>query len=260
MDLKKFYFQNIKESDYHYRFYDTLKQVNGDNNIFDEYGEVDDYEFEVFDTEEGISKFKELCEPYEDLSSNERKCWFYLVTFFLYKTGYVIKEFPGLLARPPINPNDFTYRDIRNRIIAQGGDDNGTVRYATRRTFAAALTFELKSKHIAIDTSLEQKFIQISNRQASFNSMSTDEKLAEIANMIENMLKMDGHFITPDYYSICFDYISNESVASYRKKMQCFRHASVEAITERNLYTEKQKNFFVDFGLTIIKVIYALIN
>ena len=56
--------------------------------------------------------------------------------------GYEIKEFPRILARPPVDPTDFTYRDIRNRIIALGGDDNGTVRYATRRTFVADLTFE----------------------------------------------------------------------------------------------------------------------
>ena len=37
-------------------------------------------------------------------------------------------------------------------------------------------------------------------------------------NLIENMLKRDGNLITPDYYSICFDYISNETVTSYRKK------------------------------------------
>lgn len=42
--------------------------------------------------------------------------------------------------------------------------------------------------------------------------------------------------------------------------MQCFRHATNEAILERNSYSEKQKSFFVDFGLTIIKVIYNLIN
>lgn len=246
MDIKEFYFQNIQESEYHHRFYDAIK--------------VDDYPFELFDQEEAITKFKELCEPNENFHSNDMKCWFYLVTYYLYKMGYEIKEFPRLLARPPVDPNDFTYGDIRNRIIAQGGDFNGTVRYATRRTFVAGLNFELKSNHICIDTSIEQKFIEISNRQASFNTMSTDEKLAEIANLIENILKHNGRFITPDYSSICFGYISNETVTSYRKKMHCFRHATTEAITERNSYSEEQKNFFVDFGLTIIKVIHVLLK
>lgn len=258
MDIKEFYFQNIQESEYHHRFYDSIKNVNRRYNIFDGYEEVDDYAFEVFDVEEAISKFRELCQPEVSFASDEKKCWFYLVTYYLDRMGYEIKEFPRVLARPPVDPSDFTYGDIRNKIITQGGDDNGNVRYATRRNFVASLTFELKPKHIGIDNSIDQKFIEISNRKASFNNMSTDEKLSEIANLIENMLKKNGNYITPNYSSICFDYISNETVTSYRNKMQCFRHATSEAIKERKSYSEEQKNFFVDFGLTIIKVIHTL--
>lgn len=195
-----------------------------------------------------------------NFGNSENKCWFYLITYYLYKMGYEIKEFPRVLARSPVDPSDFTYGDIRNRIISKSEDVNGTVRYAIRRAFVSGLTFGLKSNHIGIDNSIDQKFIEISNRQASFNNMSTDEKLSEIANLIENMLKKNGHFIKLDYSSICFDYILNENVTSYRKKMQCFRHASSEAIAERSSYSEEQKNFFVDFGLTIIKVIHKLIN
>lgn len=46
MDLKKYYLQNIKETDYHYKFYDYIDGINGD--------------FDVFDEEEGIDKFREL--------------------------------------------------------------------------------------------------------------------------------------------------------------------------------------------------------
>lgn len=260
MDIKEFYFQNIQELEYHYCFYDSIKNVNRVYNIFGGYTEIDDYTFEVFDVEEAITKFRELCQPEMNFGNSENKCWFYLITYYLYKMGYEIKEFPRVLARPPVDPIDFTYGDIRNRIISKGEDVNGTVRYATRRAFVSGLTFELKSNHIGIDNSIDQKFIEISNRQASFNNMSTDEKLSEIANLIENMLKKNGHFIKPDYSSICFDYISDETVTSYRKKMQCFRHASSEAIAERSSYSEEQKNFFIDFGLTIIKVIHKLIN
>lgn len=260
MDLKEFYFENIQESEYHYRFHDSIKNVNRIHNIFSGYKEVDDYEFEVYDTEEAIKKFKELCQPDVDFYHSEKKCWFYLITYYLYKIGYEIKEFPRVLARPPVDPSDFTYGEIRDRIIAQGDDDNGTVRYAVRRKFIASFTFELKSSHIYIDNLINQKFVEISNRQASFNNMSTDEKLAEIANLIENLLKKNGKFITLDYPRICFDYISNDIVTSYRKKMHCFRHATDEAIAERNSYSEEQKNFFVDYGLTIVKVIYSLLK
>ena len=174
--------------------------------------------------------------------------------------GYEIKEFPRILARPPVDPTDFTYRDIRNRIIALGGDDNGTVRYATRRTFVADLTFEQKSCNIEVNDSINQKFIEISTRQASFNSMHIDEKIAEIANLIENLLKQDGKFITPEYENVCCGFIDDMIVRSYRKKMQCFRHCTDEAIAERKTYSEEQKIFLVDYGLTIVKAIYKLVK
>ena len=109
--------------------------------MFDGPQEVNDYEFEVFDVEEAITKFKELCQPEISFYDNEKK-WFYLVTYYLYKMGFEIREFPRLLARPPVEPSEFTYGQIGNKIIAEGNDDGGTVRYATRRVYIANLTFE----------------------------------------------------------------------------------------------------------------------
>lgn len=259
MDLKKFYLNNVKESEYHYRFLDSIKKVNYTYNIFTGEEETQDYQFDVYDAEEAIIKFKELCQPEVDFF-NDNKCWFYLITYYLDTLGYEIKEFPRILARPPIEPSDFTYGDIRNRIIALGDDDNGTVRYATRRKFVANLTFELKTCNIEVNDSINQKFIEISTRQASFNSMQLDEKIAEIANLIENMLKQDGKFIAPKYEEVCCGFIDDSVVRNYRKKMQCFRHCTEEAIIERRAYSEEQKNFLVDYGLTIVKAIYELMK
>lgn len=80
IDLKEFYLQNIQESEYYYRFFDPVKKVNCTYNVF--YGEIEnqDYQFEIYDVKEAITKFKELCQP--DVSfSNENRCWFYLVTY-----------------------------------------------------------------------------------------------------------------------------------------------------------------------------------
>ena len=260
MDLRQFYFDNIKSDEYHYRFRDSITDVNKTYNIFTGLEEINDYTFEIYDIEEAILKFKELCQPEVCFSNNDNSCWFYLITYYLHKMGYEIKEFPKALSRPPIDPSEFTYNEIRNRIISQGGDDNGIVRYATRRAFVASLIFELKSPHIEITDSINQKFIEISTRQSSFANMSTDEKLAEIANLIENMLKKDGKFITVDYSSICFDYITEDTVKNYRRRLQCFRHSSDEAIAERASFSNNQKSFLTDFGLAIIKAIHNVLN
>ncbi|MBR1762098.1 MAG: hypothetical protein IJ731_01865 [Eubacterium sp.] len=258
MDIKDFYLKNIQETEYHYRFYETIKNINMRYNIFDGYKEVEDYAFEVFDDDEAITKFKGLCQPEENFSTNEKKCWFYLVSYYLYKKGYEITEFPRALARPPVDPTDFTYGEIRNKLISQGKDNDGTVTYKVRREFVSNFNFIQKENYLDIDDSIDKKFSEISNRQASFNNMSTDEKLSEISNLIEKMLKKNGKFINLDYKTICFDYISNDNVTKYRKRMHCFRHATDEALAERKSYSEEQKSFFIDYGLTIIKAIHNL--
>lgn len=261
LDLRKFYFDNIKEEEYHYRFFYDVENYIIKYNVFGGYEEIEtEHDFQVYDAEEAITKFRELCQPDVNFSDGNNRCWFYSIIYYLYKMGYEIKEFPRVLARPPKEPDEFTYKEIRNTIIAQGNDDNGTVRYATRRQLVNGLTFVQKSNHIDIGDALKQKFMEISNRDATFEDMSIDEKLAEIANLIENMLKRNGKFISLDYSSICFEYISEKMIINYRKKMHCFRHAEEKAIEERNKYTAEQKNFFVDYGLTIVKVINTLVE
>ena len=105
MDLKEFYFQNIKESEYHHRFLNSVKKVNYTYNLFTGEEETQDYQFEIYDVEEAITKFKELCQPDVNFSP-ENKCWFYLITYYLNTLGYEIKEFPRILARPPAEPAD----------------------------------------------------------------------------------------------------------------------------------------------------------
>ena len=74
MDLREFYFQNIQESEYHHKFYDLIKHVNSEG--------VNDYQFEVYDVEEAITKFRELCQP-EMIFTISDKCWFYLISHFI---------------------------------------------------------------------------------------------------------------------------------------------------------------------------------
>ena len=44
MDLKEYYLQNVKETDYHYRFRKTIQNSNVTYNIFTEYEETNDYQ------------------------------------------------------------------------------------------------------------------------------------------------------------------------------------------------------------------------
>lgn len=100
MDLKEFYFQNIKESEYHHRFLNSVKKVNYTYNLFTGEEETQDYQFEIYDVEEAITKFKELCQPDVNFSP-ENKCWFYLITYSAnWRYFYDVTDEQEILLRP----------------------------------------------------------------------------------------------------------------------------------------------------------------
>lgn len=267
INLYNFYKDNVKENEFYYRFYNDIVVVP--HQIFQQMvdtfqtDEREEYEnFEVYDVEEVIDKFKYLCQPDTDISSEVNKRLFYYVCYFLFKNGYTIKEFPKILSRPPSDPSEFTYKEIRRKLVSMGKQEaNGIVPYAARRNLIEKLTFEISST-IEIEDDINTLFIKVSTRNANFDSMSKDEKLKEIANLIEYMLydKTNQEYKKLDYNNIVFDYFDDKMIKCFRKQIQCFRHASENAIKERENFSVEQKEFLIDYGITIIKVIYKLVT
>lgn len=75
------------------------------------------------------------------------------------------------------------------------------------------------------------------------------------SNLIENFIKVNDSFVELNYTKVCFDYINNDNVRDYRKRIQCFRHASEKSLKERNSFTNEQKMFLVDYGILALKSI-----
>lgn len=117
-----------------------------------------------------------------------------------------------------------------------------------------------KEENIAVYEELEDKIKTISTRNATFNQMATDEKLKEIGNLIEYLLKDNGKFITLDYETNSAGFLSEENVKGLRKKIQCFRHSSKESIIERKSFNEQQKEFMIEFGIVVCNFIYKEIK
>lgn len=111
-----------------------------------------------------------------------------------------------------------------------------------------------------IDDDLNEKIIMISTRNAKFEQMTVDEKLKEISNLIEFLLKENGKFIDINFEDNSLSYLNNELVKKYRKTTQCFRHSSKESIIEREFFNIQQKKFMIDFGVTITNFIYNELN
>ena len=142
MELRKFYLEKVVETEYYYQFYELINEINYVENVFVGKVKEYDYEFNIFDVEDAIEKFKSLCQPENEEHNNEDRCWFYLILFYLYKNNYIIEEFPRLIERPPKNTYQFVNQEIRNKLLANGRDRNGVVPYAERRKLVASINFK----------------------------------------------------------------------------------------------------------------------
>lgn len=89
IDLREFYLSRIDTDDYYYRFYELIKNVNMTYNIFSGYEETSSYEFVIYDAIEAIEKFRALCQPGNEPTRTEDKCWFFLVSYYLDKNNYL---------------------------------------------------------------------------------------------------------------------------------------------------------------------------
>ncbi|MHA8263750.1 hypothetical protein ACYATO_08695 [Lactobacillaceae bacterium Melli_B3] len=107
---------------------------------------------------------------------------------------------------------------------------------------------------IDMSKSLSERIKSISTRDAWFIDMDVDEKIEIINNTIENILNKNGSFIEINE-SNYFGFITNDNIKAYRKMTQCFRHATDKSINERKSFTKDQKQFLIEYGITILKTL-----
>jgi len=247
LDLRKFYLVNIRSSSPYFKYYGDIEK-----GLFSYLvdGSTDNLELVIHDdVREVIQKLKKLIQPgnnYNQLDSLK----FILVCFYLDHHGYYIVQFSNNLSYPT-DLNDFANNKIRNHLIAKGRSDDGTVRWAERRLLIEELEFELKNKiNTDFPESIERKFQEISTRGAAFDNMSSHEKLKEIANYLENNLKVDKKYLSINEEQM-LELIPNDTVKQYRYILQCYRHSSKESLDEREKLKDKER-FLIYLGIAII--------
>lgn len=259
INLLDFYIDNIKKNEYHYKFFLTIKVYIFDENL-DKNISGEKYDFDVFDPKDALENIKDLCEPGMNYTRKE-EVLFYTSCYYIYKSGYRIKQFPDIVSRPHEDVSKFTYDNITDKLYSMGiKTANGSVPWTARRAFVGEFELERIPGRTFKDLTLDEKFIEISNRSASFSEMETDEKIAELNNMIEHLLNKDGKYLVLDYSPIALSYINDESIKIYKKNTQCFRHKSENALNEKNNYTDLQKEFLIEYGIIIVTTIHELIS
>lgn len=140
--------------------------------------------------------------------------------------------------------------------MSNGGTSN-IVTWAERIRVANSLNITKKDMtKVEVSKSLNELFKRISNRNADFIAMSSDEKLGEINNAIENLLKVEEKWQKIDYATETYNFISDDIVTSYRKLTHSFRHATEKSLRERECFSDNQKEFLINYGITICDIVY----
>lgn len=145
---------------------------------------------------------------------------FIMICFYLDNENYYIEQFPNFLERPT-NVVDFSL-EIEKYILARGNSSGG-VTLSTRRNVVNNLKFSKKDNvNIKVSDGLNELFKKISNRNV--------------------------------------DFIANDLVIEYRKIIHCFRHDSENSIKEREKISRNQKEFLINYGITICELLLNVIR
>lgn len=203
---------------------------------------------------EVISRFKELISPDNETNFNNKifNQEFQLIRQYLDNQGYRIAQFPNALHIPNTLHN-FAYNQIRSYIQTKR-NSLGTVTWDERRILINELNF-LKDAFVfqKVPDDLQNIIKKISLRDATWEQQTDDEKLRTIAEVIENLMKLDnGKFLSVDESNF-YGLFTEGQLKNFRKQLQVFRHSHKQALEERESeFDESRKKFLMHLGIVLL--------
>lgn len=128
------------------------------------------------------------------------------------------------------------------------------MRWADRRAYVDNLNFVIGEPGVTFgdDPSLKDRISNVLLGTAEFNMLSDDEKLRELANLIENMLLVSKKKYREIPQDLFLGYIDGDQVARFRTSQHIFRHGAESAVQERKDLSEKDKKYLVNLGVTLV--------
>lgn len=112
-----------------------------------------------------------------------------------------------------------------------------------------------KTVSIPIEPNAYKLLNKLSNGKSPFEDRTPEEKLRDINETIEHILKHNNKYISIDSEKIFLSFIDSEMIKEFRNKTHCFRHTSDEHLKKRREMTAKQKAFLIDYGITILNAL-----
>ena len=241
------YFDNNMQNTYYERFEYVIKRYYDSNNV-----ESDMLEYRLYDEVELEERFRTICQP-SQYYSDEENSWFILIAFYFFTKQICIQQFPTLFIRPR-SLYHFAYDEIRQYAFDNGytNGDMTTVRWSIRRQIIKELVFERFVQGVIPTEEVVDLINIIESNDISWQEKSIDAKLAALNNVIEHCLKRESGFIEiPDIDNIR-DFVK---CREFRTNTHCMRHGSQEALRNRTLLSDSEKQFLVDYGVSLVHLI-----
>lgn len=251
MDLSKFFIEKF-----------DIKKHRNYFSFFKEYfaGNIRGINLEVDDEEDAIQKWKERIYPTNSFNE-EKETEFILLSFWLYEKGFVVENHPRILekfnTREAIS-NGEMFMAAKKKF---GVNSLGAVTWKSRREYIDELIIKREDNSpIAIEQSLSSIMTLVSPRNADFERMELNEKLANIRDVFEHIGKQNGKYTKIPFETLTKGHITTESVLKFKDELQCFRHGLTDMVEQRSKYSDEEKRNMVDYGLVILSVSYRYLK
>jgi len=210
---------------------------------------------EYIDDEQVINEWKSCLYPSNISKVSEiafEKAKYYLLSYYLWSEGYFIKDFPSELDSS-LGLDNFANRVLYDATaIKYGRESNGSVKWKNRRTLIDSLTIIKKESIITIEEKVDELIKNISTRSAKFEHMAIDEKLENIRNAYDHLVKLYGGFDKIDYLNVFMSFIEESNLKDFSKRLHAFRHGDGAALLERTVYTDQEKKYMIEFGVIVL--------
>lgn len=251
MELSQFFIErfNAKKHKNYFSFY-----------LMYSAGKIKGVILDIDDEDDAKQKWKERIYPTNSFNE-ETETEFILLSFWLYENGFIVENHPRILEKIKTREavsNGEMYKATRRKI---GINAVGAVTWKSRRDYIDDLIIKQEDNSaLAIEQSLNNIMTLVSPRNADFERMELNEKLANIRDVFEHIGKQNGKYIKIPYESITMGYITTESVLKFQNEIQCFRHGLADMVEQRNKYSDEEKRNLIDFGLVILSVSYRYLK
>lgn len=249
MNLKQFYFENFdKSKDANYEFSGEALAYLASN----------DFDLELVNESSVFQEWKLYLRPEYLSFHNEDELSFSLLSFWLYKNRYIVKEFPFLLIK---NYSRFDFiNQIERHIRVNKYDGNIPPEIDEIQEFIDGMTIIMDEGFKELFNSIHYELNAILNpREEKFQNMSVDEKLAWIGEIILKITTLNDKYLKIHYNQILMS-IRNKGKFKEFKRDLLFLLSPKSKIVFDTIILEKRKTETISYFLSAFQILRTYFN